>query len=96
MRTNKEILETMQMLQPYLQKIAKDIDKDMSIQIALIPNGEGWVIICERNKDVEYQHIVTLAADCVPTEVKVEHRFFDGRDEQYHQYIENHYQSVAY
>lgn len=94
MRTNKDILEEMQLLQPYLQKIARDIDKDMSIQIALVPSGEGWAILCERHKDVEYSHCVTLAQDCVATNVTVEHRFIDGREDQYHQDIENQYQAV--
>ena len=95
MRTNKDIYETMQLLQPYLQKIAKDIDADMSIQISLIPSGEGWAILCERNKDVEYAHYVTLAKDCIAVDVQVEHRFIDGMENQYHQDIENHYQTVV-
>lgn len=95
MRTKYEILETMQMLQPYLQRIAKDLDKDMTIQLSVVPNGLGWAILYEQSKNIQYQHFIPLSEDCVATDVKTEHRFIDGLETQYHQDIENQWRAAV-
>ena len=91
MRSENEVMDTMQMLQPYIDQIAKDIDKDTAVTIGVSSDGNGYAVIVERKKDVEYQHVVDILPGGVATNWRVEHMFLDNRYEECKQEIEDNF-----
>lgn len=95
MKSEKEIYAVMDMIKPYLDRIAKDIDEGTAVQFALYHDGSGWGIIYEQNKDVVYRHNVDLTTGANAVNWHVEHEFIDGRDVAYHEGIENTYNAMV-
>ncbi len=63
MKTKDDIYEFFDTIQPYMQKIMKDLDKNEMVQMAIAPGQEGWAILYEVHKGEEYQHHVKIQPD---------------------------------
>ena len=61
MKSGDEIYNTMDMIKPYLQRIATDIE-DMGIGLAFNNEG-GTAILYEQDKGVVYEHHLRLDSE---------------------------------
>lgn len=87
MRTGADIYNTMDMIKPYLQRIATDLE-DMGIGLALNSEG-GTAILYEQEKGVVYEHHLRLDGEMTAFEHEVQHS--SQEIEEYHAEIDRRF-----
>ena len=92
MRTGSEIYDVMDMLKPYLQRIAKDLE-EMGLGLAINSSG-GEAVLYEQEKNVIYEHHMKLDEEMTAFEHEVRHRFDTQEIEEYHEEIDRRFDQM--